>query len=392
MDKIPIVALCGFLGSGKTTLLRNWRDDMQLADAAWVVHDLSESGVDARLLSDEERHLDPGSLTGRVAALHGSHAGESLHRSLGVALGEIAELEPKPSYLMCESTGAARPWPLIKALTQDSRYVLRHFIVTVDALNLHRDFANGDVLLGGGDPLKDLSLQRAAAVLAEQVAMASVLVLTKVDTIPKEVLDRQVRNLQQMQPYATVALSAQAGLSLSHLEQVPAPSLLALSERAKQLGLDHAEEAIASDLEAVVLSGRRPFHPERLHSVCQNQLGTGLYRTKGLIWLVSRPGHALLWQQAGSQISLELSGLWRAEIASSDEKLLPEEREHLEALLESEDPVFGDRRYELTVIGSEPDRSAFLEALEWALCSDEEVTAWKAGESFADPWPTIKEA
>ena len=47
MKKIPIVALCGFLGSGKTTLLRRWRRDGALNDAAFIVHDLSDQGIDA---------------------------------------------------------------------------------------------------------------------------------------------------------------------------------------------------------------------------------------------------------------------------------------------------------------------------------------------------------
>ena len=46
MKKVPIVALCGFLGSGKTTLLRRWRRDEALRNAALIIHDLSDLGVD----------------------------------------------------------------------------------------------------------------------------------------------------------------------------------------------------------------------------------------------------------------------------------------------------------------------------------------------------------
>lgn len=52
-DSVLIVTLCGFLGSGKTTLLRRWRRDKTLKDAPVIVHDLSEFGLDAELLSDE---------------------------------------------------------------------------------------------------------------------------------------------------------------------------------------------------------------------------------------------------------------------------------------------------------------------------------------------------
>ena len=116
MEKqIPIVSLCGFLGSGKTTLLRRWKKIKSLQDAAFVIHDLSELGIDAEILSIESQTLEAGKLNGRMAALHGKHATEYLHDSLKKSLDGIANLNPKPSVILSESTGAARPWPLIKA-------------------------------------------------------------------------------------------------------------------------------------------------------------------------------------------------------------------------------------------------------------------------------------
>ena len=115
-------------------------------------------------------------------------------------------------------------------------------------------------------------------------------------------------------------------------------------------------------------------------------MGTGLYRTKGFLWLASRPGYVLLWQQSGSQIALELKGQWRAEIVK-DKTLLPEETEHLKAQLETKHPVFGDRHNELTFIGLKADLEGFASALNDALCTDEEVKAWQEGEEFTDPWP-----
>lgn len=387
MSPMPIIALCGFLGSGKTTLLRRWRRDEALRDAAVIVHDLSEFGLDAELLSDEESAPSPGRLVDRVAALHGSHAREQLHESVGTAFEEIADLDPSPPVTLCESTGAARPWPLIQALTQDDRFYLRHFIVTVDALNLHRDFVDGRVLTGESPAVQDEALSRAAEVLAEQIAFASVIILTKIDTIPESVAEAQVKTLQKLQPRAAIGLSAQAGLLLSHLDGTPGPNFNDLKKQADQFGLIN-QSSTADDVEAVLLRDQRPFHPQRLYDACQTQLGTGLYRTKGFLWLASRPGQVLLWQQSGSQIALELTGYWRAEmIHNRSGELLPEEVEHLKAKLEQEDPVFGDRHNELTLIGLEAAREAFLAALQDALCTDEEVAAWQRGEEFPDPWP-----
>ena len=384
---IPVTVLTGFLGSGKTTLLRRWRRDESLKDAALIVHDLSELGVDAELLSKEGAPITAGQLHDRVAALHGRHARELLHESLGRVLGEIADLDPAAPLVLCESTGAARPWPLIAAVTQDPRFFLRHFIVTVDALNLHRDFADARVLTGEAPQPDDSALRQAAAILAEQIAFASVIILTKIDTLPRDIADAQVATLRKLQPRAAVGLSAQAGLLLPQLDATPAPKLSVLKSRANQLGLRQSD-AIAPTLEATIFRDPRPFHPARLYEACRSSLGTGLYRTKGHLWLASRPAHVLLWQQSGSQISLELTGLWRAEVARNlDGRLLPEEVEALQERLAAAHPVFGDRHNELTLNGLPAARRAFESALQAALCTDEEIAAWQRGETFPDPWP-----
>jgi len=385
---IPLVILSGFLGSGKTTLLRRWQRDEALRDAAVVVHDLSEFGLDAELVAGEGRETEAGVLTGRFAALHGRHARERLHESVGEALDAIATLDPPPPLVLVESTGAARPWPLIAAFTQDDRFVLRHFIVTVDALNLHRDFADGRVLSGEAPGPDDVALRHAAEVLAEQLAFASVMVLTKTDTLPEAVARSQVKILQKLQPRAAIGLSARAGLRFPQLDAVPAPKLATLRRRAGELSVSVGQPTLA-DVDGLVIRDPRPFHPQRLHDACQRQLGTGLYRTKGFLWLVSRPGQVLLWQQSGSQITLELTGFWRAELLlNRDGKLLREEVEHLKTMMEKEHPLFGDRHVELTLIGLKPAREAFAAALQAAFCTDEEIAAWQRGATFADPWPT----
>ena len=387
INKIGVSILCGFLGSGKTTLLRRWRLDKSLRNAAYIVHDLSELGVDVELLADDDSKPEVGQLFDRVAALHGKHSKEGLHKAVGGALSEIAALNPLPPHVLCESTGAARPWPLIKALTQNSQFFLRHFIVTVDALNLHRDFADGQAFLDNKFASRDPALQHAASILAEQLIFANVIILTKVDTLPRSVVDEQVRHLQKILPQATIALSARAGLQLSQLDATQAPNLADLKRRADQFGLS-VDSQTANNVEASVLCDPRPFHPQRLYEACQTQLGTGIYRTKGFVWLASRPADVLLWQQSGSQISLELTGVWSAEaVNNSYGKLLPQELEILKKQMETSHPVFGDRHNELTFIGLPEACQTFAKALKNCLCTDREVASWQRGEPFSDPWP-----
>ncbi len=386
-DKVPVTVLCGFLGSGKTTLLRRWQADETLRDAVIIVHDLSDFGVDVELLSNENSRPQQGHLVDRLAALHGAHAQEQLHASVGRVLNEIAELDPAPPHVLCESTGAARPWPLIAALTQDDRFRLRHFIVTVDALNLHRDFADGRVFTGEANASGDAALHYAAQILAEQLIFASVIILTKVDTVPRAVVDAQVRILKKLQPQATVGLSTLGGLLLPQLDATPAPKVADLETRAEQFGLT-LNAPTADEVDAIIVRDPRPFHPQRLYDVCQTQLGTGVYRTKGFLWLASRPADVLLWQQSGSQIAFEITGLWAAEaVHNRYGKLLPTEVEFLREQLSAAHPVFGDRNSELTLIGMPAACEGFAAALRSALCTEDEVAAWQRGQDFPDPWP-----
>ena len=244
---------------------------------------------------------------------------------------------------------------------------------------------DGRVLTGESESSQDTALHHAAEILSEQIAFANIIILTKVDTIPKDIVDAQVATLQKLQPHAAIGLSAQAGLLLPQLDAVPAPKMATLKKRAEQFDLTQ-QSATADDVEALIFRDPRPFHPQRLHEACQNQLSTGLYRTKGFLWIASRPGYVLLWQQSGSQISLELSGLWRAELAHNREgKLFPEEIEHLREQLKTKHPTFGDRHNELTLIGLKESREAFLQLCKMHSVPPRKLPHGKTARPFLTP-------
>ena len=114
----------------------------------------------------------------------------------------------------------------------------------------------------------------------------------------------------------------------------------------------------------------------------------GVHRSKGWIWLASRPLDVLVWSQAGSWVGLEWAATWMAGVlADPESRLKPEERSGLAAKLAALHPLFGDRCCEVTILGVDPDRSAFLESLHDCLCTAQEVEAWRHGATFEDPWP-----
>jgi G3E family GTPase len=119
----------------------------------------------------------------------------------------------------------------------------------------------------------------------------------------------------------------------------------------------------------------------------QTRLGIGLFRSKGFIWLASRPAQVLLWNQAGGAMGLEFIATWRTYVLEKDTRLLAEERTFLRDQLAALHPIFGDRYCELTLIGHARDLEVFGAELMDCFCTDEEITHWQNGGSFPDPWP-----
>lgn len=52
-----------------------------------------------------------------------------------------------------------------------------------------------------------------------------------------------------------------------------------------------------------------PLHPQRLQEEI-TALGGGAFRTRGCFWLASRPGQIAVWDGAGGQLSIGVSGSW----------------------------------------------------------------------------------
>lgn len=61
----------------------------------------------------------------------------------------------------------------------------------------------------------------------------------------------------------------------------------------------------------VLLQSADPFHTGRLLDSLED-LGSGPFRTRGVFWLATRPGDALLWDGAGGQLSIGTHSAWGA--------------------------------------------------------------------------------
>ncbi len=351
--------ITGFLGSGKTTFLKRQLRHHAGVRFGVLVHDLSELEVDGELIRLGEA---VGERDGTLVSLFG----ETTEAAFVTALEQLGR--SGIDHLLIESSGGRDPAALLHALLVCPEVTLGAVVTLVDARALAHDFAAGRALLTPQP-------QSTETLWCEQIRLATHLVVTKGDLLAPRLLSEVLEHLAILNPEATLLVAPYGRVDFQPLLEAPPYQ--------RRPGSGAGEY----DLGSRVITDPRPFHPERLWRLFREELGLGIYRSKGFIWLASRPDHVLLWNQAGGAFSLELLGLWRAALVN-DPNLLAEERAALQQRLAGAHPLFGDRRNELTVIGTARDRAIFVQGLEAALLTPQEVALWLKGHRFRDPWPT----
>lgn len=197
--RLPVAVLTGFLGSGKTTLLNRWLRDPALANAAVIVNEFGDIGIDHTLIassSDNTIELSTGCLCCTVQG--------DLVETLRDLLEKKSRGQVRPfDRVVIETTGMADPGPVLQALMTfpvSNGYRLAQVITTVDAVN-------------------GLATLDRFQESVKQAAVADQLVITKLDlAAPQDAMALQQR---------LVALNAGAVISQATQGQLPCIDVLA---------------------------------------------------------------------------------------------------------------------------------------------------------------------
>lgn len=190
MDKrIPVTLLTGFLGSGKTTLLNKLLSDPKMHDAAVIINELGEAGLDHILATQvESEHIADNTVLLNSGCVCCSLKNELADTMRDLFFKRALQAIPQFNRLVIETTGMADPGPILGNLMNEpvieSTFRLDAVIVTIDSVY-------------GLKQLEDNAEAR------KQAAVADVLLITKTDLASKDAINSLQEKLIEINPSAT---------------------------------------------------------------------------------------------------------------------------------------------------------------------------------------------
>ncbi len=183
--RLPVTLITGFLGAGKSTLLNALVRDPAFADAAVLINEFGNVGIDSALVRDI-----PGEVvtlpTGCVCC---ALRGEMIDALRDLHFSRVRGRVPEFSRLLIETSGLADPAPILATLLKEP--VLAS-VYRIDGIATVVDGEHGEAHLD----------QRAEA--RAQAAIADRLLISKADRADAAALDRLKTRLAGINPLAEI--------------------------------------------------------------------------------------------------------------------------------------------------------------------------------------------
>ena len=323
-------------------------------------------------------------------------------------------------------------------------------VTVVDAVNLFNDYNTTDFLVDRHKDDHDVPEEddrNISDLQTDQLEFANVILINKCDLVPQAEVDRIKSFIRLLNPDAKIIPTTRSRVDLKEILNT---NLFSYEKAALGAGwLKSLNEEIKPETEeygigSFVYRARRPFHTSRLWQTirevfvviqsefvddgeeedgeeemededadgddasemeveAQPQLNPQarleaknasstfgpLLRSKGFIWLATRPLMFGEWSQAGIMLTLQGGARWRCVL---DESMWPCDKEVVEAIKKDFEGPWGDRRQEIVLIGKnmrDGGEKRLREALDKCLLTDEEMKQWE--EIMTDESKDVKE-
>lgn len=220
-----------------------------------------------------------------------------------------------------------------------------------------------------------------AEIAARQVEAADVLILPAPVTGADRGKSRPAALVGHLNAHAVLLTASGRGdmghpLPRSLTRPAPEGAAEAWRERLDPVSVPCRERRSGHGAESVRWRARRPLHPERLAEAL-GAVMAGVARSRGHLWLSSRPDAVVAWRSAGAHLELREADRWLEagdrkawEAASPQRRTLASWCWH---------DYYGERRNEIVFTGIGLHGQGICSALDEALLSDAELSLGRDG-------------
>jgi G3E family GTPase len=196
--RLPLTIVTGFLGSGKTTLIRHLLTTPAFANAAIVVNELGQQGIDHHLF----RQADERITLLRDGCACCARRDDLIDVLVDLVRGHDRGESPHFDRVLLETTGLADPAPILHTIAANPllarRFRVDRTIATLDA-------AAGPTNLDAyGEAIR-------------QITAADVMVITKGDMATAAALDALVERASRLNPAASVLIASHGQVDVAQL-------------------------------------------------------------------------------------------------------------------------------------------------------------------------------
>lgn len=274
---IPVTIVTGFLGAGKSTLLQRWLGELPRNETAVIVNERGDVGIDGELLAARVALLRE--ITGGCVCCKTQH-------ELQVALAELSGAAPRPRRILVETSGAASPVGVIRAIGAPrvrERFLLDGVVTVIDVTRAER------------------ALEFDVAV--EQLGFADVVVLSHADEAVGAEADAVQQGLARYAPAAVIVRSTREAMPVSFLEL--------MAQRVETLHVV-PESSGHSSIEAVSLVLEGELDEELFGDWVESALGSveaRILRVKGILAMRGVETRVIV-QGVSEAVEVQLGAPW----------------------------------------------------------------------------------
>lgn len=288
----PITIITGFLGAGKTTLLNRILSADHGLRIAVLVNDFGAVNIDSQLVVNVE---------GETYSLSNGCICCTIRDDLVKAVRDALSRPESPEYIIIETSGVSDPLEVALTLRAMNAITIDSILTVIDAEQIE-------------------TLQRENAVLAmNQVGMADIVILNKVDLADAETLERARRYIKRVVPNSRVIEASHCDVPLALILNVGMFDAARLATRTSsdvhvhEAGHehDHPHTDHTTVFSTWTWQDDRPVSLKALQRAIEH-LPPDIYRVKGTLYLADQPETPATLQVVGRRVSLSERGTWGA--------------------------------------------------------------------------------